>query len=276
MLRGTRRGLEVVFGGRAFEEALEELKARLAEQPEFYRGTSAIALFDEPPQSADFAVLQTVLEGYGIRTRALSGPLGCQAVAQAAGVDYAGETPRVWSSKRRRLARERTAVALSDAARSLVADFEGARKDRAGRRVQGKIRSFPAQAPAPADHAKTGTLYHDGTLRGGQALHHIGNVVIVGDVNPGAEVIASGDIVVFGTLRGVAHAGAQGNVGARVFALELAPTQLRIAAAIAADFKVLKRGAAVPECALLVDQRISVVRHDRAPAAPGRLLTESS
>ena len=69
------------------------------------------------------------------------------------------------------------------------------------------------------------TLYHVGTLRGGQSLHNLGNIVVVGDVNPGAELVASGDIVVFGALRGVAHAGAQGDAGARVYAIELAPTQ---------------------------------------------------
>jgi septum site-determining protein MinC len=60
-------------------------------------------------------------------------------------------------------------------------------------------------------------------------------LVVVGDVNPGAELVATGDIVVFGSLRGTAHAGAQGDATARVYALELAPTQLRIATLIAAD-----------------------------------------
>jgi septum site-determining protein MinC len=54
-------------------------------------------------------------------------------------------------------------------------------------------------------------------------------------VNPGAELIASGDIVVVGALRGVAHAGAQGDRTARVIALDFAPTQLRIATVIGAD-----------------------------------------
>ena len=87
-----------------------------------------------------------------------------------------------------------------------------------------------ARAAVPVGVA---TLYHRGTLRGGQALHNLGNLVVVGDVNPGAELVASGDIVVFGALRGVAHAGAQGDRAARVIALELAATQLRIATAIA-------------------------------------------
>jgi septum site-determining protein MinC len=71
------------------------------------------------------------------------------------------------------------------------------------------------------------------TIRSGQSLRHFGNVVICGDINPGAEVIATGDIIVFGTLRGVAHAGAAGDEGAQIVAINLRPTQIRIAGFIA-------------------------------------------
>ncbi|MEC9490318.1 MAG: septum site-determining protein MinC [Halanaerobiales bacterium] len=71
------------------------------------------------------------------------------------------------------------------------------------------------------------------TLRSGQRVKHQANVVIVGDVNPGAEVIAGGDIIVFGRLRGVVHAGAGGSKDSQVAALQLDPTQLRIASLIA-------------------------------------------
>jgi septum site-determining protein MinC len=71
------------------------------------------------------------------------------------------------------------------------------------------------------------------TLRSGQRVKHQANVVIVGDVNPGAEVIAGGDIIVFGRLRGVVHAGAGGSKDSQVAALKLNPTQLRISSLIA-------------------------------------------
>ena len=71
------------------------------------------------------------------------------------------------------------------------------------------------------------------TLRSGQSVRHPGHVVIVGDVNPGAEIIAGGDVVVWGRLRGMVHAGALGDNGAIVCAMELAPTQLRIGSHIA-------------------------------------------
>ena len=117
--------------------------------------------------------------------------------------------------------------------------------------------ALPQTAAARAVPVGIATLYHRGTLRGGQALHNLGNLVVIGDVNPGAELVASGDIVVFGALRGVAHAGAQGDRSARVIALELAPTQLRIATLIApSDSGTRARG---PEHASIVDERIVVV-----------------
>ena len=78
----------------------------------------------------------------------------------------------------------------------------------------------------PADDA---TLYLRRTLRSGQRVDYQGNVVIMGDVNAGAMVTCTGDIIVLGALRGLAHAGAEGNERAIVMAFRLEPTQLRIA-----------------------------------------------
>jgi septum site-determining protein MinC len=72
------------------------------------------------------------------------------------------------------------------------------------------------------------------TLRSGFSVHHPGHVIILGDVNPGAEIIASGSIVIWGRLRGLVHAGAEGDESSTVSALDLSPTQLRIAGQIAA------------------------------------------
>lgn len=71
------------------------------------------------------------------------------------------------------------------------------------------------------------------TLRSGQSVRHPGHVVIIGDVNPGGEVVAGGNIVVWGRVRGVVHAGALGDEAAVICALDLSPTQLRIANHIA-------------------------------------------
>lgn len=67
------------------------------------------------------------------------------------------------------------------------------------------------------------------TLRSGTRVEFPGHVVVWGDVNPGAEIVAGGNILVWGRVRGSVHAGAQGDQDAVIAALELAPTQARIA-----------------------------------------------
>jgi septum site-determining protein MinC len=252
MLRGTSAGLEFVFAGRPFEEAWTEMSARLAERPDFYRGSSATAIFDEmAPSGADVELFLAGIADFGIVLRGLYGPETISPLAGAHELAYLGVPPRrsIASFERKRAARaERPAAAITESARSLEADFAGARADIAKRRALGEP-SVPrpnfaaAQAAAaarpvamaPPEEPEPATLYHRGTLRGGQTLQQLGTIVVVGDVNPGAELVATGDIVVFGALRGTAHAGAQGDAQARVIALELAPTQLRIATLIAAD-----------------------------------------
>ena len=73
------------------------------------------------------------------------------------------------------------------------------------------------------------TKFHRGSLRSGQRLETEGSIVIIGDVNSGAEVIASDNIVVLGALRGLAHAGAKGNKQAIVAAGLFNAVQIRIA-----------------------------------------------
>ena len=73
------------------------------------------------------------------------------------------------------------------------------------------------------------TKFHRGSLRSGQKLEDEGSLVIIGDVNSGAEVIAADNIVVTGALRGLAHAGAKGNKDAIIVAGKLDSVQIRIA-----------------------------------------------
>jgi len=72
------------------------------------------------------------------------------------------------------------------------------------------------------------TILINRTIRSGQSIKYPANIVVIGDINPGAEVIAGGDILVIGKLRGVVHAGATGSIDSQVIALKLQPTQLRI------------------------------------------------
>lgn len=107
------------------------------------------------------------------------------------------------------------------------------------------------------------TLYLRQNLRSGQTVSHKGHLVIIGDINPGAEVMADGDITVWGCLRGVAHAGIGGNVDAEIRALKLQPIQIRIAHAIARAPdrpRVNYAASNGPETARMVDGKIKVVR----------------
>lgn len=82
-----------------------------------------------------------------------------------------------------------------------------------------------------------GALVVEGHLRGGQRVSHAGSVVVLGDVNPGAEIVAGEHVLVWGRLRGLVEAGLARDADAvddiRVAALDLSPTQLRIGDAIA-------------------------------------------
>jgi septum site-determining protein MinC len=260
ILRGRGLGLEVHLAGWDFETAMLELAARLSERPEFYRGATASVTVDDARLAPErIEALRAVLGTAGIEL----GPIGQSAPGQ--------------ELARRRAMRPKTEAELSDSARSLVADFAGARADIAERRKRGEssvrranvaAASTPIVAPLQVAPPPPGTLYHVGTLRGGQALHHAGNIVVVGDVNPGTELVATGDIVVFGRLLGVAHAGAQGDNDAKVYALYLQATQLRIATCIAVD-EERSRDTSEPEVAFVHNGRITIAPFSKAAEVPG-------
>lgn len=118
-----------------------------------------------------------------------------------------------------------------------------------------------------------GALFIPRTLRSGQRVQHDGHVCIVGDVNAGAEIVAGGSVLVWGSLRGLIHAGAGGDNTAMICALLLEPTQLRIAESVGRGpgpqtnkpggmLRRLRRGkgeqAVVPECARVQNGQIVV------------------
>lgn len=282
MVRGTAAGLEFVFGCEDFDGAWNQIATRLTERPDFYRGSQATLIFEGDPPGDD--ALRSLVErslAHGITVRGLSGGPTLAEVAERLALAYLGEPqrPTVASFERKRAARAATtSVELTEHARSLDADFAGARADIAKRRARGEASvakpvfvNPAAVRPEVASPETTlaiasgpTTLYHRGTLRGGRALQHLGAIVVIGDVNPGAELVATGDIVVFGALRGTAHAGAQGDVDARVYALELRATQLRIATAIAAGDES-QRGRE-PEVAFIENDRIAIAPYSKIGA----------
>lgn len=122
---------------------------------------------------------------------------------------------------------------------------------------------LPVMPSSEATPNASNALYVRGTVRSGRRIVHEGHVVVAGDVNAGSEVLATGDILIFGTLRGLAHAGSQGDESARIVAMTLRPPQLRIAGKIArapeeARGKSAPAGKTGPELARIENGEIQV------------------
>ncbi len=119
-----------------------------------------------------------------------------------------------------------------------------------------------------AEESDSPPYVYRGTLRSGQSCTHTGTVVVLGDVNPGAQVISGGDVLVWGRLRGIVHAGAKGDARAIVAALDFEPVQLRIAGYIAMTPKGAsnnpgywfwkRESSGKPEVARVIDKQIFV------------------
>ena len=126
----------------------------------------------------------------------------------------------------------------------------------------------PKQKKPEPRPTEPGPLLYKGTCRSGTVIRHDGDVVIWGDVNPGAQVSATRDIVVLGNLRGAAHAGSAdvGASEAMVVAFSLRPMQLRIGhlVSVAPTRKGARKGQGHPEVAYVSGNSIEL-----APFAGG-------
>ena len=109
-------------------------------------------------------------------------------------------------------------------------------------------------ATSPSSPTANALLLRE-TVRSGRSVWHEGHVIVLGDVNPGAQVIATGNVIVWGRLRGLVHAGANGDTAAVICALDLNPTQLRIADQIAVAPND-SRAAPIPEQAAIREGQI--------------------
>jgi septum site-determining protein MinC len=99
------------------------------------------------------------------------------------------------------------------------------------------------------------SIFISATVRSGQRIECEGDIVVLGDVNPGAEIIAGGSIAVFGTLRGLAHAGAGGREDVCIAALYMKPKQLRLSGRVLMPDEN-RKDAVVGEIAQLVEGRV--------------------
>lgn len=189
-IKGTRNGLLLTLEPEIpFGELLTALADRLAESPAFFRGAS---LTVDSSQRALRVSERIQLED-------LLAYYQMSMTSQEAGAE-------------RRRAPKTITLPLPDPI------TEGAM-------MKEKEAEPVARDPRESDD----TLFLRRTVRSGQAIHHHSNVVVLGDVNSGAEIVAGGDIIVWGVLRGMVHAGYPDNLQATVCSLQLAPVQLRIA-----------------------------------------------
>jgi len=99
-------------------------------------------------------------------------------------------------------------------------------------------------------------LFVNKTLRSGARIEFSGHVVVLGDVNPGAEIVAEGNVIVWGRLRGAVHAGSKGDKSAVVCALDLLPIRLQVADD--AMNSSTRKETGKPEMAFISDQKVIV------------------
>ncbi|MCL4250028.1 MAG: septum site-determining protein MinC [Anaerolineae bacterium] len=129
--------------------------------------------------------------------------------------------------------------------------------------LRANVSAVPAPEPVdglapfnPEEEGTAGVMIRR-TLRSGRTVRSAGHVVVFGDVNPGAEIQAVGDVIIWGRLRGMVHAGAHGDTNAVVCALDMTPTQLRIAGYLTTSPQD-KRQKPRPEIAFIRDGHIVV------------------
>lgn len=103
-------------------------------------------------------------------------------------------------------------------------------------------------------------LVIDKTVRSGQRVEHEGDVLVIGDVNADSYIVALGNVIVMGTMRGIVHAGAGGDEGVTVIALSLKPQQLRIGSHISRAPDDQEDTPEFPERACVRDKQIYIER----------------
>ncbi len=197
-IKGTRNGLLLTLEPETpFHELLGALAERLAEAPSFFRGASlSVDTSQRKLRVSERVQLERLLAHYQMSVTPLELiPLPSKESTQEQLAPASSQPPV-------------SATATNPVIEELSPSRDGRDRD---------AREF------------TDTLFLRRTVRSGQAIHHASTVIVLGDVNPGAEIVAGGDIIVWGVLRGMVHAGYPDNEQALVCALQLSPVQLRVA-----------------------------------------------
>lgn len=255
LLRGTSRGLEMVVDGRApVDSVIDALTARLDEAPGFWKGSNVriavehgplpagcLAKLDDLAVRFSLAIVEVgaakakdpvprpnLAAGSGPTTDATPGDVVC------ADSMFGDEEPTGTIKPAALLAQLATSgladvadpVELAPTELTEMLEIADAVAEFADEPTQSKAPlslAAMSEIPAPTE----GTRLVIGPVRSGVILEHEGHLFIFGDVNPGAEVRATGNIIVLGRLRGTAHAAIGQDVGF-ILALRLEPQQLRI------------------------------------------------
>lgn len=194
-IKGTRNGLLLTLEPEtAFSDLLNALADRLAEAPAFFHGASlSVDTSRRNLRVSERTQLEALLAYYHM------------SMAPYAASTTTPQTPSGLLTEQISVPTPMPPeIALPSAAESPIAVTRDFRED-------------------------SDTLFLRRTVRSGQAIHHPSNVVVLGDVNAGAEIVAGKDVIVWGVLRGMVHAGYPDNDSAMVCSLLLAPVQLRIA-----------------------------------------------
>ncbi|HID62274.1 MAG TPA: septum site-determining protein MinC [Anaerolineae bacterium] len=220
-IRGTSEGLVITLGAGDLEALLRELDERLSSTASFFRGGRvALHVGSRELTAEELEALGQTISRNGVSLWAVIGnSAATQAAAEALGLETTLSARTTPPSGEGRDEGPVPSLALSEDFGELSRAVEG--------EVEGQPETEEDATLRLTQDTGLGILVRR-TLRSGQVVQHPGHVVVIGDVNPGAEIIAGGDVVVWGKLRGVVHAGATGNDGAVVCALSLTPLQLRI------------------------------------------------
>jgi septum site-determining protein MinC len=240
LLRGTARGLEMVVDARASAAAMiTALEKRLGEAPAFFRGSDVRVQVEAGPlasgclaQLDDLAMRfeLRIIEVVAVKPAPVAVP---EALPSKPNMAH-GSAPNPFEEEAPTILAAAATIAAIEYPKSaepmMLADTELTELEPIGESFDEPTQtSIPRTLAATAETelATEGTRLFVGPVRSGVIMDHEGHLVVFGDVNPGAEVRATGNIVVLGRLRGTAHAGIGQDMGF-ILALRLEPQQLRI------------------------------------------------
>jgi septum site-determining protein MinC len=242
-IKGLRQGLLIVFGGETtpWLSQLFELEKKLEANTNFFKGGKmALDVKGAALDAGDIQRAQTLLKRYEVDLWAIvsESPI-TQTHVHAAGLANTLVEP------------------VRKAAEKPIAP-EDRDKEKGGQGERETLDATPEPVADPFVIEGTDGLLVKRRVRSGQVLRHPGHIVVVGDVNPGAQLIAGGDVLVWGKLQGNVHAGALGDANAVICALELSPSLLKIADAARMARTDKRRKQSYPEMASLKDQQITL------------------